>query len=409
MVEEYGIAKPIFKSIFFSVLVIVSLYAIFYFVIGAKFAFYTVLIGILVFSPICYLLEQKSYHRSARLLLVFLCNYYIYFTSLGFGHTMHNEFYLIPSLMVALLICNFEDKYVIRFGAIMPIVVWLLMSVMGKDILDHKYIHEAPYSNLFAQFGFFGSFGLAAFFLTTFIKTIKMQRVRMISAAKMSSLGEMASGIAHEINNPLTVISCKAEQMRMRVERGNYSNSELENDLKKIENTTMRIARIISGLRSFSRDSENEEFQNVFIKDIFTDTLELCRERIKNQNIDLKLIIPEDLKTNVRPTQISQVLMNLIGNSIDAIENLEEKWIELKVEELSNSILISVKDSGHGIDPQILEKIMLPFFTTKEVGKGTGLGLSISKGIIEDHKGQLIYNSKSENTNFLVYIQKDSQ
>ena len=98
--------------------------------------------------------------------------------------------------------------------------------------------------------------------------------------------------------------------------------------------------------------------------------------------------------------------MNLLANAHDAVFNLSDKWVELSLAEVDDQIQLMVTDSGNGIAPNIVEKMMQPFFTTKEVGKGTGLGLSISKGIIEDHQGTLKYNSQSPHTQFILTFPK---
>lgn len=104
--------------------------------------------------------------------------------------------------------------------------------------------------------------------------------------------------------------------------------------------------------------------------------------------------------------QISQVLLNLINNAADAIADLPEKKITLKIKKVTHFVEISVVDSGLGIDPAIAEKMMQPFFTTKEVGKGTGLGLSISKGIVEKHKGFISFDFNAKNTTFVISLPK---
>ncbi len=103
-----------------------------------------------------------------------------------------------------------------------------------------------------------------------------------------------------------------------------------------------------------------------------------------------------------RPVQISQVLVNLLSNSFDAIEKCSEKWVKLEVQTESGWINFRIKDSGRGIPEHLMQKIMLPFFTTKEIGKGTGLGLSISKGIMESHGGKLELDPSQPNTCFIL-------
>lgn len=118
--------------------------------------------------------------------------------------------------------------------------------------------------------------------------------------------------------------------------------------------------------------------------------------------LDLKDI--EGLKIEGRPAQLSQVILNLISNAVDAIMHQPEKWVELKITLQNEMIIFSVTDSGNGIPKEVAEKIMQPFFTTKEIGKGTGLGLSISKGIVEDHQGKFYYDENCKNTRFCVEI-----
>ena len=128
-------------------------------------------------------------------------------------------------------------------------------------------------------------------------------------------------------------------------------------------------------------------------------------EKIKIKQIKIEHNIDPNLQVLVKPTQLSQVFMNLINNSIDAIENLPDPWIKIESEVTPDQyIMIRFTDSGNGIPHHIVEKIMQPFFTTKEIGKGTGLGLSISKGIIEEHKGQFSYDENALNTTFEIKI-----
>ena len=230
------------------------------------------------------------------------------------------------------------------------------------------------------------------------------QQAKMITSAKMSSLGEMASGIAHEINNPLAIIYGKAWQLKKLHADGKLGHEQISEGLDQIEKTADRIAKIIRGLRSFSRNSEADPMQPFKVSSLIEETLELCRERFRSKGITISTELLSDPLTEGRATQIGQILSNLLLNSYDAIENLPDKWVKIKVEEADAKLKISVTDSGSGIAPEVAEKIMQPFFTTKEVGKGTGLGLSISLGIAQEHKGRLIYNPKCANTQFVLEL-----
>jgi PAS domain S-box-containing protein len=236
------------------------------------------------------------------------------------------------------------------------------------------------------------------------ITTSKNNEAGLIQSAKMATLGEMAGGIAHEINNPLGIIRGKSLQLLRKVENGIIDPANFKIELHKIEETSMKIAKIVQGLRTFSRNGTEDPNDDIQISKIIEDTLELCAERFKDHSIDLSIYCPSDLKISCRASQISQVLMNLLSNAHDAIENFDEKWIKLEVKNEDPFVKIIITDSGIGIKAEVVEKMLHPFFSTKEVGKGTGLGLSISKGIIENHKGSLRYDSTSKNTCFIVEL-----
>ncbi len=233
---------------------------------------------------------------------------------------------------------------------------------------------------------------------------IKDQQARMISSAKLSSLGEMASGIAHEINNPLAIIKGKAYQILKKLEAQDVDVDFLIKEVSKIEHNSLRIVKIIKGLRTFSRHGEGDPFQVVPFKTILDDVLELCHERFKYQGVEL--LTSGALEVNIRcqETQFAQVILNLVNNAHDAVVNMKSPWVHIDVTEYNDSIRINVTDSGGGISEEVAQKIMQPFFTTKEVGMGTGLGLSISKGIVEMHGGKLFLDKNCPNTRFVIEV-----
>lgn len=234
---------------------------------------------------------------------------------------------------------------------------------------------------------------------------IEAQRGRLIQSAKMSSLGEMAAGIAHEVNNPLMIIRGYVRQSKRYIESNDLLNTELNSSLLKIDQMCIRIGKIIQGLRSFSRSGEADQKVKFSCIEMINETLELCRQRIEQNGVQIYFAPDTDYFIFGRSVQISQVLMNLISNSFDAIRDQSHSWIKITLEKTENNFIqIRVVDSGNGIPKEILEKIMQPFFTTKELGKGTGLGLSISKGIIEEHNGLFQYELYESHTSFVITL-----
>ncbi len=235
-------------------------------------------------------------------------------------------------------------------------------------------------------------------------------RASQISMSKLSALGEMAAGVAHEINNPLAIIKNLSSQMNEMLAENDFNRGLFQEMTQKIEKTSDRIAKIVRGLRTFSRNGSKDEFQNVNIKHIVEETIALCKERFANNRIILTLDeIPADLIFNGRETEISQVILNLLNNAYDAIEVLPEKWVKISVFDQPTTIEIRVTDSGKGIPESERQKVFQPFYTTKEIGKGTGLGLSVSIGIIKAHGGDLSIDGNYPNTCFVIQLPKSSQ
>ena len=236
------------------------------------------------------------------------------------------------------------------------------------------------------------------------LETIEAQRLKMVQTAKMSLLGEMAGGMAHEINTPLAVIAGCADLLTRKFKSQNFQPKECIGDIETIENTIHKIAKIIRGLRAFSRNSEYDQPENILLSTIIMSTLDLCKEKMLRDGIDLQINLHGDVYVCVRQTEIAQVFMNLLSNAVDAVADISDKWVKIETQIRAEKVEIKFCDNGSGIDEKIIDKIMNPFFTTKAVGKGTGLGLSISKGIVESHNGTLKYSSLASYTEFVVSL-----
>lgn len=229
---------------------------------------------------------------------------------------------------------------------------------------------------------------------------------KLLNSAKMSALGEMSGSIAHEINNPLAIIVGNINYCIKNLKTATIDNENLLARLETTLRTIGRITKIIKGLKAFSRNSDLDPFKIASIRQVVEETLEICTDRFRLSKVDLLVNEVSPILFDCRDTQIIQVLVNMLNNAFDAVLTLEEKWVKLEVFDLIEEIKIEITDSGTGIPQEIAEKIMQPFFTTKETGKGTGLGLSISLGIIKNHCGQFFLDTASKNTKFVIILRK---
>jgi PAS domain S-box-containing protein len=229
---------------------------------------------------------------------------------------------------------------------------------------------------------------------------LEASRAQVVSSSRLSALGMMAGGIAHEINNPLAVIHASAANISRMAESGSVQVPAVLKNCNRISQTADRISRIVRSLRHVARESSADEFRETPVRQIVEEALELCAERFRAHNIHLGVSAVDPAAViRCREAQICQVLLNLLQNAYDELVDREgERWVELDVTYCAGGVVFSVSDSGPGIAPEHRTHIMEPFFTTKPVGKGIGLGLSISRSIALEHGGTLELDEESPHT-----------
>ncbi len=223
-----------------------------------------------------------------------------------------------------------------------------------------------------------------------------------IHQAKMAALGEMAAGLAHEINNPLTIIKGYSDLIRMAIRRGNVSLPELARHAEQISDTALRMARIVQALRGLLRDENELQFGFHRVGTMIDEAFALSQSRLKSEGFLLET--SGDLSAEIRCSDVAvtQILVNLLNNALYAIKDLETRWVRVEYRQSRNDHILSVIDSGAGVPEAIRGKVLLPFFTTKPPGEGSGLGLSISKGMVEAHGGRIEIDGNCPNTKFDV-------
>ena len=229
----------------------------------------------------------------------------------------------------------------------------------------------------------------------------------MNEATKLAALTEMSNGVAHEINNPLTIIAGVIQIVEMKMENKKLKDDDLRNLLETVTAATERASHVVRSLEEFSRDGSKDPFQIISLKTLCLDSVDIFKERCSKLEILIKTEKLKPLFINCKAVQIVQTLFHLISNSIYEIVNLKDRWIEFESKEDNSSIYLRLTDSGFGIPQEVVKSMFEPFVSQKaESLEATGLGLSIAKIILSEHKGNISYELYKGHTSFLLKFPK---
>jgi two-component system NtrC family sensor kinase len=236
-------------------------------------------------------------------------------------------------------------------------------------------------------------------------RTAEIQRMQqqLIQSEKLASLGKLAAGVAHEINNPLTAILTNSSLLLDDIPEGDESREDIET----IVNETIRCRRIVKALLDFARQTKPEK-RLVSVNEIIENTLRLLQNQLHLNNITAKRNLdPAIPPTMLDSDQIQQVFMNIAINAIEVMAGGGELTFQSKFDEAGRSVVVTIADTGPGISQDMLDKIFDPFYTTKE--SGTGLGLAITYGIVQGHDGDIRVSSETgKGARFTVTLPVDS-
>jgi len=219
------------------------------------------------------------------------------------------------------------------------------------------------------------------------MNALQRTQQQLVQSAKLAAIGELAAGVAHELNNPLTVILAHAQMLRTRTDAASVAGQKLE----KIEEEALRAAKITRGLLDFSRRREPKH-DPVSVNALVPRALELIHSKLRGREIVVQTRLAEHAPTILGDgDQLTQVLINLLGNALDAMGRMGT--LTVATAPVDDDLELAVTDTGHGMDAEQASRIFEPFYTTKAEGKGTGLGLSVTLGILKSHGGTVAVES----------------
>jgi signal transduction histidine kinase len=340
-----------------------------------------------------------------------LANLGSFFTD-AFPHDLHRTLFLIPVIYAALtfrmrgalgasliFLCvvlprTFYSPYtdpLIR--SLLFVLFTAFLGILTARLIDRVEREEKAHAEL----------NIAHQELSTYVQQLKESQEQLIQAEKLTSLGQLAASIAHEINNPLAGVLVYTQLLSKKVTGDAFKKEEALGYLSKIEAEVGRCSRIIRNLLDFARQTE-PMLRLLDINQVIEQVLAMVGHQAQLQNVEVvKEFNPSLPKVMADFDQLQQIFTNLTLNAIQAMP--EGGRLTLRSSAVDGEVRVDVQDTGYGISKENMGKLFTPFFTTKAKGKGVGLGLSVVHGIIERHKGRIKVQSEvGKGTTFSVYL-----
>ena len=233
-------------------------------------------------------------------------------------------------------------------------------------------------------------------------RALETERLKAIHGSKLAALGEMAASIAHEINNPLAIISAFAFTLPESIASGDQAL--ITEALTEIQRAVERAGAITAGLRRLSRGTAKSAFEPIELKAVISEAMGLAGARTRADGLALELDVQTTATVLGNGVQLLQVLLNLVNNAVDAVKGAPVRQLAVRARDDEAFALVIVEDTGSGIAPEHAGRLFDRFFTTKEPDEGTGLGLSISRDIVQSMHGTLTWDRVGDRTRFIVRL-----
>ncbi|SMF76749.1 sensor histidine kinase [Pseudobacteriovorax antillogorgiicola] len=237
-------------------------------------------------------------------------------------------------------------------------------------------------------------------------KEAEINKQKANHAEKMASIGEMSASIVHEIRNPLTIITGQVSLAQEYLNRDKMTKEFSQRLIDRLEKSATRINGIIKSLLNLSRNTGNDAMSSFSLNEILDEVNLFASLKIKGAKVPLSITkLEPDVSVVCHPSEIIQVLINLVKNAKEEVYQDENPWVELSANLQEEQLQIFVTDSGNGIPDDVAKRIFEPYFTTKTIGEGTGIGLSLCKRLIEDvHQGRFYLDRNHPNTRFVIEL-----
>ena len=340
-----------------------------------------------------------------------LANHGSFFTD-AFPHDLHRTLFLIPIIYAALTfrIWGALGASLVFLGVVLPrtfyspysdplirpllfVLFTAFLGVLTAMLIDRVEKEEKANTEL----------NIAHQELNNYVQQLKESQEQLIQAEKLTSLGQMAASIAHEINNPLAGVLVYTQLLSKKIAGDTFRKEEALDYLSKMETEVSRCARIIRNLLDFARQTE-PTLMLVDIHQVIEQVLAMVGHQAQFQNVEVVKEFSQSLpKVMADFDQLQQIFTNLTLNAIQAMP--DGGRLTIRSSAVDGEVRVDVQDTGCGISKENMSKLFTPFFTTKAKGKGVGLGLAVVHGIIERHKGRIkVQSEEGKGTTFSIYL-----
>jgi signal transduction histidine kinase len=351
----------------------------------------------------CWWLNARGAHLAARLMLMAATHGLMFggIYQLGGEAELRSVYFPLAMLPFLVFSSTSDRKWIALLLAASVFEYFVLAYVPGVDHLEHSRVVYRIYAPALAF-----TMLIAGTYMFSVIDEraqdkLLQARARAAQTARLVALGEVSSGIAHEVRNPLAAIHLAATQIAERPD----DTAQVTQLGERIQRIVMRASRTIEAMRAFSRDAGADPFLSTPLDRVIGDAFELCGKHLAERAVELQQpAVPPELTVECRSVQLTQVLVNLINNAYDAVSTASERWVRVEVTSTANTVEIAVVDSGAGIPGNVRQRLFEPFFTTKPADRGTGLGLSLSREIAEAHHGSLRLDAQAPHTRFVMTL-----
>lgn len=357
------------------------------------------------------MLNARGFFLASRLLLISACFLVVTWMSLIQGKIEMMHLFFFPLTVVSFCMFHPSERAIISFFSIYAFIGYLFFDTQAEPIWPID-----PMAKAYTQTDYFVNqlLVLSLFFLSLWrflasydsaLKIVDSQRAQIFEQNRFNSLVRFAGGVAHEINNPLTIIHTRTSSLRKHIEAENFKAADFYNSLEVIENSTRRIADVVKSLAIFAREGRGESFTTTEVNDFISRAMRTIKDNILGDELPLNLdLTPKRHVVRINESNLWQVVMNVLFNAIDAAKRSAkpELWVSTSLNQ--DRIEIRIRDSGPGVSRDLESQIYLPFFTTKGVGQGAGLGLAVALSVVKEHQGDLKIDRNIGPSCFLISL-----